>query len=206
MKIEINLKIIFAIIFYFIFDNIKIYFIFLIFILLHELAHLIVGIAIGGIPKKMTISILGVSLEFYSYGKNKIIHRILFFAVGPIINLIIGFLYSKLMPEQEIKDIIVKTNYAIGIFNLLPIIPLDGGKILREILKFCIDADKANILVIFVSKTVLVCLTLIYSVLILKIKSIMILLLLIYLWYMYSIEEKRYNLYEKARKTIRNII
>ena len=89
MKIEINLKIIFALILYFTFDNISIYLIFLAFILLHEFAHLMVGIAIGGIPKKMTISMLGVSLEFYSYGKNKAIHRIVFLVVGPIINLII---------------------------------------------------------------------------------------------------------------------
>ncbi len=206
MKIEINLKIIFALIFYFIFDNINIYLIFLTFILIHELAHLLVGIAIGGIPKKMTISIFGVSLDFYSYGKNKAIHRILFYSVGPIINLIIGFLCSKLMINEGFKEIIVKTNYAIGIFNLLPIIPLDGGKILKEFLKLCVGPDKANILVMFVSKAMLVCFSLIYSVLILKVKSIMILLLLIYLWYLYMIEDKRYNLYVTTRKTIKNII
>ena len=135
MKIEINLKIILALIFYFILDNINIYLIFLVFTLIHEIAHLLVGIAIGGIPKRMTISIFGVSLEFYSYGKNKAIHRILFFAIGPIINLIIGFLSSKLILAKEIKEVIVKTNYAIGIFNLLPILPLDGGKILKEFLR-----------------------------------------------------------------------
>lgn len=206
MKIEINLKIILALIFYFIFDNIKIYLIFMEFILIHEFAHLISGIALGGVPKKMTISIFGVSLEFYSYGKNKTIHRILFFVIGPIINLIIGFLCSRLMKNREFKDIIVQTNYAIGIFNLIPILPLDGGKILKEILRLCVGVDKSNILVMIISKTVLVIFTLIYSVLILKVKSIMILFLLMYLWYLYIIEEKKFYLYEKTRRAIKNII
>ena len=206
MKIEINLKIILALIFYFIFDNIKIYLIFMEFILIHEFAHLISGIALGGVPKKMTISIFGVSLEFYSYGKNKTIHRILFFVIGPIINLIIGFLCSRLMKNSEFKDIIVQTNYAIGIFNLIPILPLDGGKILKEILRLCVGVDKSNVLVMIISKTVLVIFTLIYSVLILKVKSIMILFLLMYLWYLYIIEEKKFYLYEKTRRAIKNII
>ena len=66
MKIEINLKIIFVLIFLFMFDNMNTYLVFLFFILIHEIAHLIVGICIGGIPKKMNISIFGVSIEFYS--------------------------------------------------------------------------------------------------------------------------------------------
>ena len=110
------------------------------------------------------------------------------------------------MKNSEFKDIIVQTNYAIGIFNLIPILPLDGGKILKEILRLCVGVDKSNILVMIISKTVLVIFTLIYSVLILKVKSIMILFLLMYLWYLYIIEEKKFYLYEKTRRAIKNII
>ena len=73
-------------------------------------------------------------------------------------------------------------------------------------MRLCVGVDKSNILVMIISKTVLVIFTLIYSVLILKVKSIMILFLLMYLWYLYIIEEKKFYLYEKTRRAIKNII
>lgn len=206
MKIEINLKILFAIIFFFIFDNINVYIIFLLFILIHEIAHLLIGIIIGGVPKKMTISIFGISIEFYSYGKNKSLHRMIFFAIGPLTNFLIGFLCNKFMNESEIKNIIVITNYAISIFNLIPIMPLDGGKILKEILRIFFGFERSNSIIIFISKLLLCLASLVYSILIIEIKNIMILFLLIYLWYLYMIEEKKYNIYVKTKKAIENIM
>lgn len=206
MKIEINLKIVFAIIFFFMINNINFYLIFLLFIIIHEIAHLIVGILLGGVPSRMIISMLGVSIEFYSYGKNKTLHRIVFFLIGPFINFIIGYFANKFIMQTEIKKIIVYTNYAIALFNLVPILPLDGGKILKEILKLFLGFEKANTIMIIISKCFLVILSLIYSALIIKIKNIMILFLIIYLWYLYIIEEKKYYLYVKTKKAIENII
>lgn len=206
MKIEINLKIFFLLILLLLFDNINTYLIFLFFILVHELSHLIVGILIGGKPQKMTLSIFGVSIEFYSYGKNKTFSKIIFFFIGPLINILIGIMCYKYMKDSNEKTLIVYTNFALGIFNLLPILPLDGGKIMKEILKALLGFEKSNKIMIFVSKCFLVIASLIYSALIIEIKNIMILFLLIYLWYLYSIEEKKYMLYLKTKAAIRNII
>lgn len=206
MKIEINLKIFFLLILLFLFDNINTYLIFLFFILVHELSHLIVGILIGGKPQKMTISIFGVSVEFYSYGKNKTFSKLIFFFIGPIINILIGYLCYKYMGNSKEKLLIVYTNFALGIFNLLPILPLDGGKIMKEILKVILGFETSNKIMISISKCFLMIASLIYSVLIIEIKNIMILFLLIYLWYLYSIEEKKYLLYLKTKAAIKNII
>lgn len=206
MKIEINLKIIFIIILFFLIDNLSTYGIFIIFILIHELAHLVVGILIGGKPKKMTISPFGMSLEFYSYGKNKIFYKILFFSSGPLINLVIALLFNFLYNKNDLIQIIIYINVAIGIFNLLPILPLDGGKLLREIAKGIVGFEKANKFIIYFSKIVLMCITFIYAILIVKVKNIMILLLILYLWHLYYIEEKKYNIYEKANNSIKKII
>lgn len=206
MKIEINLKIIIALIFFFMFDNVNMYLIFLLFITIHEIAHLVVGLIIGGIPKKMTISIFGVSMEFYSYKKNKILYKIMFFLIGPLTNIIIGMVCNKILVQNELKKNIVFTNYAIGIFNLFPILPLDGGKILKEILKKAFGFDCSNKIMIVLSKFFLITISLIYSILIIEIKNIMILFLLIYLWYLYIIEEKKYYLYLKTKKALGNII
>ena len=110
------------------------------------------------------------------------------------------------MKDSNEKILIVYTNFALGIFNLLPILPLDGGKIIKEILKVILGFEKSNKIMIFVSKCFLMIVSLIYSVLIIEIKNVMILFLLIYLWYLYSIEEKKYMLYLKTKAAIRNII
>lgn len=206
MKIEINLKIIIALIFFFMFDNINMYLIFLLFITIHEIAHLIIGLMIGGIPKKMTISIFGVSMEFYSYRKNKMIYKIMFFLIGPLTNIIIGMVCNRVIMQEELKKNIVFTNYAIGIFNLFPMLPLDGGKILKEIFKKIFGLDYSNKIMIILSKFFLISISLIYSILIIEIKNIMILFLLIYLWYLYIIEEKKYYLYLKTKRVLGNII
>lgn len=134
MKIEINLKIILMIILLFLLNNLDLYLIFLVFVLIHEIAHLCVGVLIGGKPKKLYINPFGVSLEIYSYGKNKSLNKILFYLIGPLINFFIAIMFFYFPISVEIKEKIIYTNFAICFFNLLPILPLDGGKILKEIL------------------------------------------------------------------------
>ena len=206
MKIEINLKIIFAILLFFLIKNLNTYLFFLLFILIHELAHLIVGIIIGGKPKKMEISAFGVSLEFYSYDKVRSIYKIIFFVIGPLVNIIIGIAMLCLKTNNIIAtDNIIIINFAIGIFNLIPILPLDGGKILKEFLKIILKEEKSNEIAIRISKMILILISLIYSVLIIKVKNIFILLLIIYLWYLYLKEEKKYYIYLKTKKAIKNV-
>lgn len=202
MRIEINLKIFFIIILFFLFHYLDTYVIFLIFIFFHELAHLVVGILIGGKPESICINPLGISLEFYSYGRDKPFNRILLFLIGPLINFIFAIIFMKFDLLQEYNQKIVYTNLALGIFNLIPIIPLDGGKILFEIIrKFC-GLEIANRFIMIFSKTFLMIMTLAYSILILKIKSIFFLIILMYLWVLYLKEEKKYELYERVRRSL----
>ena len=95
---------------------------------------------------------------------------------------------------------------AIGIFNLMPILPLDGGKIIKEILKCFFKTEKVNRFIIYFSKCYLMLISFIYGILIIKIKNIMILILILYLWHLYFIEEKKYHIYEKMNNSIKNII
>lgn len=203
MKIEINLKIVFAIILFFIFNNLNIYLMFLFFVLIHEMCHLIVGLIIGGKPEKIYITPFGVSLEIYSYGKKSYLNKILFYLSGPLINLILGFTFIYLKKYIKIEDEIIYTNFAICFFNLLPILPLDGGKILKEVFSIIFNSRISNDIVIIFSKMFLSVISLVYSVLIIKVKNIYILILLIYLWYLFLIEEKKYSVLKKTREEIK---
>ena len=206
MKIEINLKILFMIIIFLIFNNIEMYLIFFVFILIHEMAHLIVGLIIGGVPKRMSLNAFGISLEFYSYGKENVLYKIIFYLIGPLINFACAILFLKLKNYQFYKEEIIYTNLAICFFNLIPIYPLDGGKIVKELLKVFIGIDKSNEIMIIFSKIFLFIISFVYSIFIIKIKNIMILFLIIYLWYLLIIEEKKYEIYKKTKNSVKKII
>lgn len=203
MKIEINLKIIIAIILFFLLSNLNMYFMFLFFVLIHEIMHLIVGLIIGGKAEKMYINPFGVSLEIYLYGKSRPLSKILFYLSGPLINFIlaIGFFYFNM--DVELKEKLIYTNLSICFFNLLPILPLDGGKILKEIFTVFFSSDISSNIMIYFSKIFLGIISLVYSILILKVKNIYILILLIYVWYLFLIEEKKYSILKKTREEIK---
>jgi len=173
MKIEINLKIIFIILLFFLINNLSTYIIFLVSILIHELAHLLVGILIGGKLERFIVSPFGMSLEFFSYGKDKRSYRILFYVIGPVINFIIAFITKLFFITNELTTIIIYTNIAIAFFNLMPIMPLDGGKITKEFLKCFIENEKANKFIIHFSKFYLMIMSFAYGILIIKIKNIL---------------------------------
>lgn len=206
MKIEINLKIIPVLILFLLLNNIDTYIIFFIFILIHELAHLSVGIMIGGNPRKLNLNPMGVSLEFYSYGKNKLLYRILFYLAGPFMNFIIALAFMYMEGLKGEYEKIIYTNLAIGVFNLIPVLPLDGGKILKEILRVILGIGPSNKFMLIFSKCFLFLVTFLYSIVIVKLKNVYLLALIIYLWYLYYIEEKKYNIFKKASDSIKRII
>ncbi len=196
MKIEINLKIIFVFLLFVLLNNIDTYIIFLIFIIIHEMSHLTVAILIGAVPKKISVNPFGVSLELYSYEKIDFWGRIFFFSIGPFTNFIIALISFFL----KFNDLIIYTNLAILCFNVLPILPLDGGKILKEILNKFIGNNRSIEYTLLVSKIFLCIFTYLYSIFIILIKNVYILLLILYLWYLYLQEEKKYNLIKLLSK------
>ena len=104
--------------------------------------------------------------------------------------------------NTEIQNYIIYTNLLLFVFNLLPIIPLDGGKIMIEILKIIYKENFKVQNILAVSKFFLFIFSFLYSIAIIKVKNIYIIFLILYLWYLYYIEEKKILLYEKTIKII----
>lgn len=198
MKIKVNLQIfIFAIIFYFT-KQIEIYTILMLFAFIHELGHLLAGIILGLKVKKINIMPFGISINFEDYSSKYLIKKIIIAIAGPLTNLII----SVIGMYNNWKEEIIYTNMLIGMFNMIPIYPLDGGRILKYIFQLCENAKEAEIITYKLSNILIILLTIISSIGILLMHNIGIILILSYLWYLVIKENKRYKLKMKIYKII----
>lgn len=210
MNIKINLKVfLFAIIFYFT-KQIHIYALLMLFAFCHEMGHLLCGILMGLKPKSLKIMPMGLSIEFEIYSKNikdKLqIKKIWIALAGPITNIIIiliTIIFSKNI-ETILYGEIIYSNILIAIFNLLPIYPLDGGRILKEVIHIIKGRKKAIELTNYISNVSMVILTFVSSIAIYYYKNMAILFIIAYLWGMIFIENKRYNLKKRIYKIIEN--
>lgn len=212
MRFRIDLKIfIFFIIFYFT-KQIEIYAMIMLFALIHELGHLLAGLLMGMKPEKIELMPFGVSISFKikveEYNK-KIkkgnileIKKILVALAGPLTNFIIIVIASNINIDLFKALIIIYTNFLIMIFNLLPIYPLDGGRILKGILHINFGIQKSEFYTNIISKITVTIITILSSVLILYIHNIAIALIDMYLWYLIIKED---IIYKKREKILENI-
>ena len=135
----------------------------------------------------LCLGFLGFSAQLYSYRKEKTRYKIFTYLAGPLLNLLLAVIFYLM----ELKSEIIQINLILGILNLLPIMPLDGGRILKEILRYFLGNKKASIFMIEFTKFNLIIISLVYSIAILKLKNIAILFLILYMWWLYNIENKK---------------
>lgn len=212
MRFRIDLKIfIFLIIFYFT-KQIEIYAMIMLFAIIHELGHLLAGILMGMKPEKIELMPFGVSISFkikveeynkkIKKGNMLEIKKILVALAGPLTNFIIIIIASNINIDLFKALIIIYTNFLIMIFNLLPIYPLDGGRILKGILHINFGIQKSEFYTNIISKITVTIITILSSVLILYIHNIAITLIDMYLWYLVIKED---IIYKKREKILENI-
>ena len=212
MRFRIDLKIfIFLIIFYFT-KQIEIYAMIMLFALIHELGHLLAGLLMGMKPEKIELMPFGVSISFkikveeynkkIKKGNMLEIKKILVALAGPLTNFIIIIITSNINIELFKALIIIYTNFLIMIFNLLPIYPLDGGRILKGILHINFGIQKSEFYTNIISKITVAIITILSSVLILYVHNIAIALIDMYLWYLVIKED---IIYKKREKILENI-
>lgn len=213
MKIRLHLKIFIFIAIFILTRQIKIYGIIMLFSVFHELGHMFFGILLGFKPKVLEIMPFGLCIEFDSKSENynkKIkngtlltIKKMIIAISGPLTNLVFIIVFS-IFPISFFKierELVIYSNIIIGIFNLIPIYPLDGGRITKCILTIVYGRKVAYQYINTISNVTISILTAISSIAILYYKNFAILLILGYLWMLVVRENKKYKnkkkIYEK---------
>jgi Zn-dependent protease len=122
-------------------------------VLLHELGHALVA-------RRLGVHVSGIELSFFG-GAAKMVqmprsanHEIAIAAAGPAVSLVLagaglglgGLLHSDLF------RLIGQVNLVLAAFNLIPALPMDGGRILRALLTRKMDFVRATDIAVTVSR------------------------------------------------------
>lgn len=130
-------------------------------IIIHELGHFLVAIILGVETDKIYIYPLGGISKYNMYLNDSSLKELLILIFGPFFQNMAYLLLIVLLPNS--KEIILTYHLSILIFNLLPIYPLDGGRILNIILNKIFPYKKSFKLVIKISYVVTVIIFIIQS-------------------------------------------
>ena len=155
---------------------------------IHELGHALVGISMGYQLDKITFYPYG-GITTFNLPLNIPIKKELFILLaGPLMQ-IVGYLVLK-----NIYPFIQMYHYTLLIFNLLPIYPLDGGKIMHLFCAYFWNYLKSITISFWFSFIVLIGL-LIYNVLFFNLN--MLLMIIVLFWKLKTFYQKRYYYYNR---------
>ena len=100
----------------------------------HELGHYLTLRCLGGDIVYFRLTAVGGDMELsrarpLSYGR-----ELLSILAGPGVNLALAFLCARLAGGREWAYVLSGLSLSLGLFNLLPVYPLDGGRALLMVL------------------------------------------------------------------------
>jgi Zn-dependent protease len=133
-------------------------------VIAHEIGHSYVGERLGFPVEKIVLFFLGGAAVIRGIPNMRPRQEIHMALGGPLVSLMLFFMFAALWTVGIQLDFNSKSlsalwllafiNVLMAAFNMLPCFPLDGGRVLRGILRSRISDDKADVLV---GKTTKVC-------------------------------------------------
>ncbi|SHH35246.1 stage IV sporulation protein FB [Caloranaerobacter azorensis DSM 13643] len=121
-------------------------------VLIHELAHVYLASKLDFKVDYIELFPFGGVAKLDGLIGTEPFNEIKIAVIGPIINFLLAFVLifiKEYLFENQIIVLFIKTNMILAFINLLPLLPLDGGRIFRAILSLKLGTKRATL---FVSK------------------------------------------------------
>ena len=219
MSIKLDLKIFLFLFLFLLTSQLEMYLLLMLFAIIHELGHLAAGLILKFKPEEIKLTPVGLQIQFKvsdeEYKLNNVksytIKKAIIALAGPLTNFIIATIMIAIaqinidLQYTYMFSLIVYSNLLIAMFNLIPIYPMDGGRVVKEISSIIFGKKKAYKITYMISKTVLILLTAAASIAILYIHNIAILIIIAYLWYLEIAEIRKYNRRKNIEKLLRSL-
>ena len=158
------------------------------------------GIILGMKPDKIKIMPFGVSVSFNLKPEdynNKIkkgnlleLKKIIVAISGPIVNVLLIILFLVL----KTKAMAIYANILIMIFNLLPIYPLDGGRILKSCVHILFGGKLAKAVTNMAANVTMIIVSFAGSICVFYYENIAFFIIIIFLWVLVIKENKKYRM------------
>lgn len=116
-------------------------------IIIHETGHIILMCIFGYAPEKIKISLFEISISDRKRQERSFIQNFLIIFFGPFANFICFILFYLLyLIGNDYFLYFAAANFSVGLFNILPVMSLDGGQLLYLILsRFFSDTGSQRI-------------------------------------------------------------
>lgn len=153
IQIKISYLILFILIFSMFFNCFNQLIILIAIILIHELAHCLVCIYYNLNILEIKIFVFGGVAKFQGEIEENPKQEVIIASAGPISNFILAFITLLIINRFNIKgnyiaQLFLTANVVIGLFNLIPVLPLDGGRVARGILGYYLGVKKATYIIV----------------------------------------------------------
>lgn len=121
----------------------------------HESMHILVGKCFGYKIDKVVIYPFGICAQMEYMGYGNIFYEFLIILAGPSVHLLFPLVFQWLVSISIISnpymEYLCMLNMSIFLFNILPIYPLDGGRVLQCLIHFILPFRKAQVTTFIVS-------------------------------------------------------
>lgn len=124
--------------------------------IIHEAGHIICLMILGESPLSVELSFYGIKLERKEPSVLTAAEELAVYAAGPVMNFIFSAFMLPFASEHTGMKTAAAISFCIGIFNLIPCAPLDGGNMVFSFLSYITDEEKAKKITFCISCAVLV--------------------------------------------------
>ncbi len=135
-------------------------------VVLHEFGHALAGRLLGVVVQDIIITPIGGVARLHGLSARQPLMELVITLAGPAVNLLLAAMFAlwlrarnlPMEPQglESLPQILMWANLAMGIFNLLPAFPMDGGRVLRALLSLVLPFQLATLLAVLLGRAIAV--------------------------------------------------